>query len=130
MEENVSKHLVKLPLDAINESVEASPQVGYTNEEIESVLKDLKEAVEKGTYKPCMPTVANPSLSDDYLFDQNDERFVLNDLTKDNFVGKVRDLSKGSHARTEQGYPLEFLYVFKYPCRLVCRESDKSSKEE
>jgi len=120
-------HLVKLPLDAIKESVEAEPRVAYCEEEIREVLCDLYAAVDKKTYIPQTPTADNPALSDDYIFDTIDENLVLKDLKRDNFVGKIKDLSKGAANRKARGFPEEFLYVFKYACKLMRRDADPSA---
>jgi hypothetical protein len=47
MAEDKIGHLVKLPLDAINEAVEAEPRVAYSEAEIAEVLADLHNAVDK-----------------------------------------------------------------------------------
>lgn len=122
-------HLVKLPLDAINEPVEAEPRVAYSEAEIREVLDDLYAAVDKKTYIPQTPTADNPALSDDYIFDTNDENLVLKDLKRDNFVGKIKDLSKGSAKRKAKGLPEEYLYVFKYACKLMRRDAQSSALE-
>lgn len=123
MAEDKIGHLVKLPLDAIEETVEAEPRVAYSEDEISKVLVDLHKAVDNETYIPQTPTVDNPALSDDYIFDTKDENLVLKDLNRDNFVGKVKDLSKGAAKRKEKGLPEEYLYVFKYPCKLMRRDA-------
>ena len=122
-------HFSKLPIDSISENVEANPKVEYTEEEILELLRDLCIAVDEGSYIPQTPTEEHPSLSDDYIFDTNDENLILKDLKKENLVGKVKDLSKGSIARREKGYPDEFLYVFKYPCLLHRRDEESDNKK-
>jgi hypothetical protein len=77
MAEDKIGHLVKLPLDAINEAVEAEPRVAYSEAEIAEVLADLHNAVDKKTYVPQTPTTENPALSDDYVFDTNDQNLVF-----------------------------------------------------
>lgn len=51
---------------------------------------------------------------------------VLKDLTEINFVGKIKDVGKGAKKRLEKGLPQEYLYVFKYPCKLKRRDADYS----
>ena len=129
MAEDKIGHLVKLPLDAITEFVEAEPQVAYSEDEVREVLNDLYNAVDKKTYIPQTPTVDNPALSDDYIFDTNDENLVLKDLKRDNFVGKIKDLSKGAVKRKARGLPDEYLYVFKYACKLMRRDAHLGALE-
>ena len=124
MEEDKMGHLVRLSLDTINEPVEAEPRVTYSEEEISNVLTDLYGAVDKETYVPPTPTIDNPVLSDDYIIDTQDVNLVLKDLNRDNFVGKIRDLSKGAVKRKARGFPEEYLYVFKYACKLSRRDVD------
>lgn len=119
-------HLTKLPIDAIDEEVSAEPKVECLSSEVLEVLKDLRVAVDKKSYQPQAPIVDNPSLSDDYIFDTEDENMVLKDLTEINFVGKIKDVGKGAKKRLEKGLPQEYLYVFKYPCRLQRRDADES----
>lgn len=123
-------HLLKLPIDAIDETVEAEPQVSYSEEEISEVLKDLYIAVDKKTYIPQTPTAENPALSDDYIFDTTDENLVLKDLKRENFVGKIKDLSKGAAKRRAKGLPEEYLYVFKYACKLLRRDAQNGGAED
>ena len=123
MEKDKFKHIVKLPLDCIDEIVEAEPQVEYSDDEIKEVIRDLYNAVDNGTYYPSIPTEENPALSDDYIFDTNDEDFILRDLKRENFVGKIIDLSKGAIKRKARGFPQEYLYVFKYACTLMRRDA-------
>lgn len=82
-----SEHLLKLPIDAIEESVDATPAVACSEEEL---------------------------------------LLVLQDLAKENFVAKVWDLGKGAEKRKKMGYPQEYLYVFKYPCKLMRRDVQES----
>ena len=124
--DNKLGHLFRLPLDDIKENIYAEPQVSYTNEEIMEVLNDLYEAVDNKSYIPQTSTSENPSLSDDYIFDTNDENFILKDLTIDNFVAKVKDLGKGAEKRRQKGFPEEYLYIFKYACRLLRRDAQMS----
>lgn len=70
-------HLTKLPIDAIDEEVSAEPKVECLSSEVLEVLKDLRVAVDKKSYQPQAPIVDNPSLSDDYIFDTEDENMVL-----------------------------------------------------
>lgn len=130
MAEEKIGHLIKLPLDAINEAVEAEPRVVCSEEEISEVLKDLYTAVDEKTYIPQTPTVDNPALSDDYIFDTNDENLVLKDIKRDNFVGKIKDLSKGAAKRRAKGFPEEYLYVFKYACKLMRRDAHSGAPED
>lgn len=119
-------HLIKLPIDSIDENVDAEPKEPYTEEEVLGVLSDLRNAVDNMSYIPQTPTVDNPALSDEYIFDTNDENLVLKDLTKLNFVGKIKDVGKGAKRRIKQGLPQEYLYVFKYPCKLARRDAQES----
>ena len=82
------------------------------------MLKDLAKAVDNESYITATPTEGNPALSDDYVFDKEDEKLVLKDLTMSNFVGKVKDVGKGAKKRKREGLPQEYLYVFRYPCEL------------
>lgn len=96
MADDKPEHLIKLPIDSISESVNVEPQVGCSEAEVLEVLQDLSLAVDSKTYVPQTPTEDNPALSDDYIFDTEDENFILKDLTWENFVGKVKDLGKGA----------------------------------
>lgn len=102
-------HVVKLPRDAIRESVDAEPQELCTDAEVQIVLQELRVAVDNESYVPQTPTPENPALSDDYIFDTNDENLILKDLTKENFVGKIKDVGKGAKLRREKGLPQEYL---------------------
>jgi len=122
-------HLIKLPMNVINENVVAEPNEPCTAAEVMSVLNDLRIAVDNNTYIPQTPTADNPALSDDHIFDTNDENLVLKDLTKVNFVGKIKDVGKGAKRRIQQGLPQEYLYVFKYPCKLERRDAQDSGTD-
>ena len=126
MREEKTEHVVKLPIDAIDEPVEATPQVPCSLNELINVLQDLSKAVDEKSYIPQTPTTDNPALSDDYVFDTSDENKILKDLKNENFVGKVLDLSKGAEKRRQKGFPQEYLYVFKYPCKLMRRDAEES----
>ena len=126
MGENKTEHVIKLPIDAIDEFVEATPQVPCLPNEVANVLQDLSKAVDEKSYIPQTPTIENPALSDDYVFNTSDENKILKDLKSENFVGKVLDLSKGAEKRRKQGLPQEYLYVFKYPCELKRRDAEES----
>lgn len=119
-------HLWKICMDSVEQSVEARPQVHCSPPEIAQMLHDLYTAVENNTYVPQTPAPNNPALSDDYIFDTEDENLVLRDLKEENFVGKIKDLSKGATKRKEKGLPQEYLYVFQYPCRLLRRDAQES----
>ena len=121
-----SEHLRKLPIDAIEESVDATPAVACGEGELLLVLQDLAKAVDDGTYIPQTPTTDNSALSDDYVFNTSDENAILKDLSKENFVAKVRDVGKGAEKRKKMGYPQEYLYIFKYPCKLMRRDAEES----
>ena len=54
---------------------------------------------------------------------------MLKDLKRDNFVGKIKDLSKGAAKRRARGFPDEYLYVFKYPCKLLRRDAQSGAAE-
>lgn len=124
MAEEKLGHLTKLPIDAIKEVVSVKPQVECPKLEILGVLRDIKTAVDGRDYVPQAPTRDSPSLSDVYIFDTNDEELILKDLSSDNFVGKIIDVGKGAKKRLENGLPQEYLYVFKYPCKLQRRDAD------
>ena len=104
-------HIIKLSLSVIKESVEAEPRVMCSDEELSEVLKDLYAAVDNKSYISPVSTTDNPALSDDYVFDTDDENLILKDLKRDNFVGKIKDLSKGAARRKEKGFPEEYLCV-------------------
>lgn len=123
-------HVVKLPLNSISEIIVAEPKVSYLEAELDEMLNDLYDAVDNNSYIPQTPTEDNPSLSDDYIFDTNDENLILKDLKKENFVGKIKDLSKGATKRKARGLPEEYLYVFKYECRLQRRDAESSGVNE
>ena len=122
-------HIIKLSLSVIKESVEAEPRVMCSDEELIEVLKDLYAAVDNKSYISPVSTTDNPALSDDYVFDTDDENLILKDLKRDNFVGKIKDLSKGAARRKEKGFPEEYLYVFRYACKLTRRDADISGIE-
>ena len=126
MAKEKTDHVTTLPIGAITEHVDAEPKEPCTAAELLNVLQDLNTAVDNGDYIPETPTADNPALSDDYVFDGEDENFILKDLTKANFVGKIKDIGKGAKKRLAQGYPQEYLYVFKYPCKLVRRDAQDS----
>lgn len=126
MTKDKAGHITKLPIGAITEHVDADPKEPCTDAELLNVLQDLDTAVNNGEYIPETPTADNPALSDDYVFDSGDENFILKDLTKVNFVGKIKDVGKGAKKRLAQGYPQEYLYVFKYPCKLERRDAQES----
>ena len=122
-------HIIKLSLSVIKESVEAEPRVMCSDEELSEVLKDLYAAVDNKSYISPVSTTDNPALSDDYVFDTDDENLILKDLKRDNFAGKIKDLSKGAARRKEKGFPEEYLYVFRYACKLTRRDADISGIE-
>lgn len=126
MEEDKIGNLLKLPINSIVENIDAEPKVSCSKQEIIQVLHDLSVAVDAEEYVPQTPTNDNPALSDDYIFETSDENLVLKDLAKENFVGKVKDLSKGAKKRKERGLPQEYLYVFKYPCKMQRRDAQDS----
>jgi len=131
MESDLSKgHFNSLPISSITEKVVASPKVNCDNQEIQAVIVDLKKAVEDESYKAAIPTAEKPSLSDDYIFDKEDEKMILSDLKLDHFVAKVKDLSKGAAKRKKSGLPQEYLYIFQYPCELIRRDADTSGIEK
>lgn len=123
-------YVQKLSLEVINETVDAEPQVEASREEIRDVLKDLYVAVDRNDYVPQTPTEDNPALSDDYIFETNDQNFVLKDLKEENFVAKIKDLSKGAERRRRKGLPQEYLYVFKYACKLMRRDTIINATED
>lgn len=126
MEDEKIGSFIKLSMDAFEESVSAEPKVSCTEEELFQILHDLSVAVNDKAYIPQTATRDNPSLSDDYIFNDNDESLILLDLTKANFVAKIKDIGKGAKNRIKQGLPQEYLYVFKYPCKLARRDAQES----
>lgn len=126
MDDEQLGHLWKIPIESFKQRVEAKPQVHCSPSEIVQMLQDLYAAVENKVYVPQTPTPDNPALSDDYIFDTEDENLILKDLKEVNFVGKIKDLGKGATKRKEQGLPQEYLYVFQYPCRLLRRDAQES----
>ena len=126
MEEGKTGNFKKLPINSFSEFVEAEPRVECTEEEIKEVLNDLSGAVDAKDYVIQTPTKENPPLSDDYIFDTNDENLILKDLSMVNHVGKIKDLSKGAIRRKSNGLPQEYLHVFQYPCSLKRRDAQES----
>lgn len=119
-------HLLRLPIGTIKQKVDAKPQVPCSKKELADMLVDLYASVDDKSYIPQIPTLDNPALSDDYIFDTEDQNLILKDLKDDNFVGKIIDYSKGATKRREKGLPQEYLYVFQYPCRLQRRDVEES----
>ena len=70
MAEEKLGHIQKLPLDAVQESVEAAPLVAFSESEICEVLSDLRDAVDNKSYIFPTSTKDNPALSDDYILIQ------------------------------------------------------------
>lgn len=130
MSEEKFGHWTKLPIDTIDEVVSAEPSVECPRTEILELLKDLRMAAETRDYIPYTPTLLNPSLSDDYIFNEEDEIYILKDLEEDNLVAKIKDLGKGAQKRLKRGLPQEYLYVFKYLCKLRRRDADESGIDE
>lgn len=126
MAEEQIGHLLKLSIGSIKQNIDAEPRVPHTKAEVDQVLHDLYISVDHKNYVPQTPTVENPALSDEYIFDTEDENLVLKDLKQENFVGKILDLSKGAKKRKKMGLPQEYLYVFQYPCKLIRRDADDS----
>ena len=126
MEEEKTGNYKKLPLSSCLEVVKAEPRVQCTEKEILEVLSDLRIAVDAEDYVISTPTKENPSLSDDYLFDTNDEKLILKDLVAENHVGKIKDLGKGAVKRKNSGLPQEYLHVFQYLCSLKRRDAQES----
>ena len=69
-------HLWKIPIESVEQSVEAKTQVHCSPPEIAQMLQDLYVAVENKAYVPQTPTPDNPALSDDYIFDTEDENLA------------------------------------------------------
>ena len=126
MDDGKSKHFTELSLGAFTERVEADPEVSCTIDELEMVLRDLVNAVTEESYITATPTVDNPALSDDYVFDSEDEKLILKSIGRQHFVGKIVDVGKGAVKRRKKGFPQEYLYVFQYPCRLYRRDAQES----
>lgn len=103
MKDYLQECVQKLSLSVIDETVDAEPKVEASQEEIKNVLNDLYVAVDKSEYIPQTPTEENPALSDDYIFDTKDQNFVLKDLEEDNFVAKIKDISKGGRKTKAKG---------------------------
>lgn len=125
MDNGKSKHFTELSLDAFTECVEADPKVPYTADELEMVLRNLVNAVVEESYITATPTVDNPALSDDYVFDSEDKKTILKSIGIQHFVGKIVDVGKGAVKRRKKGFPQEYLYVFQYPCRLCRRDAQE-----
>lgn len=125
MPEEQLGHLWKIPIESIKQNVDAKPRVPCSHTELANMLQDLYTAVETQVYVPQTPTPDNPALSDDYIFNTEDENLILKDLKEENFVGKIKDLSKGATKRRERGLPQEYLYVFQYPCKLLRRDAQE-----
>lgn len=126
MEEVRESNFKKISLDILKETVIAEPKVPCSEQEILDILHDLAAAVDAGDYVVQTPTGENPSLSDDYIFDIEDENRILRDLTPVDHVAKIRDLSKGAVKRRDKGLPQEYLHVFQYPCSLQRRDAQES----
>lgn len=126
---NVSKNVIKLPITAINEHVIAKPIVACREEEIEKLLDDIHTAARNKTYIPQTATEENPDLSELYVFEEEDQEFILCDLSTSNFVGKIKDVGKGAKRRKQNGLPQEYLYVFQYSCKL-CKRYEGNGKEQ
>ncbi len=125
-EARLTGHIRKLSINSINEKVSASPVVPCTQLDLQMVLASLKLAVETNSYYPVYASKDNPVLPDEYVFDAEDEKAVLKDLTSANFVAKIVDTSDSSKKRKRQGLPQEYLYVFKYPCELMRLDAQTS----
>lgn len=119
-------NILKLSVNHMKEMVSVKPQAVCSELEVNQVLSDLLNAVDMQSYVPQIPTSDNPALSDDYIFDTNDENLVLKDLTRENFVGKIKDIGKGATKRLERGLVQEYLYVFQYPCKLLRRDAQET----
>lgn len=126
MAEEKIGHLIKLPLNSLGENVSAEPKVECSSLEVLQVLDDLRVAVDAQNYIEPTPTAQNPALSDDYIFDLDDQNYILRDLREANFVGKIKDVGKGAKKRLQRGFPQEYLYVFKYLCELQRRDAEDS----
>ena len=129
MDEDKTGHIHRVPISR-NDRVKAEPQVSCAEEEVGGVIRDLIASVDRGTYIPPSPRKDNPALSEEYVFDTADEKYILKDLKLENFVGKIKDLSKGAVRRMAKGYSQEYLYVFMYACKLSRRESLGSAEKE
>ena len=121
-------NIVKVNFDDYDELVTAEPMVPFTENELISVLNDIHSAVENGTY--IFPYDERNNLFDDYIFKPCDQDYILKDLSEENFVGKIKDLSKGSLKRKEKGYPDEYLYVFKYACKVFRKKDQENNSQE
>jgi len=122
-------NIVKVSFDDYDELVTAEPQVQCSEDELNLVLNDIYNAVTNGTY--IFPFDDRNNLFDEYIFKPKDQDYILKDLSKENFVGKIKDLSKGSLKRKEKGYPDEYLFVFKYACKVFRKEDiNKTSQEK
>lgn len=130
MEDISRQHFIKLQINTIKENVDAEPKVACTDEELQQLINEVHDAIANDEYVPSTPTEDNPALSDDYVFDLKDEKTVLKDLSRENFVGKVKDVGKGAKKRLQRGLPQEYLYVFKYACRLIVRKPDNGCEYE
>lgn len=123
-------NFTELPLEAIEEPIVARPLVSYKVDEVEDVLEKLREAVDNENYIPQKATEKNPALSDEYIFETQDQNQILKNLKVKNLVGKVKDKGEGAKKRETKGFPPEFLYVFKYACILKRRDADITGNEQ
>ena len=123
MTDEPKHHVCKLSLEECSEPVYARPKVDCTREEVTSVLQELRKAVKAHNYVPPSPRGDELDLWMEYLLDDKDIDGILMDLNEENFVGKVKDMSKGGKHREKRGFPPEFPYVFKYYCKLIRRDS-------
>lgn len=126
MEETKTGNFTKISLDSFTEIVGAEPRVEGYEKEIKDVLADLRAAVDAEDYIVQTPTKDNPALSDDYIFNTNDQNLILKDLVLENHVGKIKDLGTGAVKRKQKGLPQEYLHVFQYPCSLKRRDAQES----
>ena len=123
MTDEPKQHVCKLPLEESDEEVHARPRVESTQEEVTSILKELRGAVSEQNYAPPSPRGDELDLMTEYLLYPEDMEGILLDLKEENFVDKVRDMSEGGRRRVRKGFPPEFPFVFKYYCKLIRRDS-------
>lgn len=116
-------HFTVLRLSDCEEKITAKPSVPWTKMELMLALNKINTAGRTGEYIPAIATDENPPLNLSYLFDEEDERTILQLLSEEHFVDKILDCnSKGSEK--------EYFFVFGIYVRLIRREQDSEELYE
>ncbi len=110
-------HFKVLQLSDCEEKITAKPAVPWAQMELQIVLNKINMAGKTGEYIPAVATEENPSLGLDYLFDEADERAILQLLSEENFVDKILDCESTKEEK-------EYYYVFGIYVRLIHRRQD------